>query len=553
MIRKFLLHTAAILAATLPITGQSYKVTNLLSDGSVAATNTDPNFKNPWAISASGTFWISAANTGYNYVVPPAGTVSFKVIVPTAAAPNTAPGLPAGSVTTGGAVGMVLANGTKASFLFSTLDGTISGWNSKLGTANAISTIAINNNAAGASYPGLAILNIASGGVTSKSYILAANFGTGNAIEVYDSTFAPTKLAGNFVDPNLPAGYAPFAVHVLGTQVFVNYALRSASAPYLSVNGAGNGAVSVFDTSGNFVSRVATGGNLNAPWGIAYAPANFGVFSNDLLIGNFGDGIINVFDPKTFAYQGQLIDGTGKALKYASLWELLTGGTAVTGTTAVSGGDTSTVYFTAGLDQEQHGLFAAITNATTAGATPTFGFSSASPSATVTAGSTAQIQLSLASVNGFSGNVSLACSGLPANTTCSFSPSQASVSSTVPSIVTATITTNAKTAALEPLQRHGMQRVVAGIFAAFLLPFASLLGFSKRFRLTNASRLAALAAVVLLSGLAAGGCSSGSSPQMSTTPTPTPAPVTPAGTTNITIAATAGSVTQQTSVALTVK
>ncbi|SDE91541.1 TIGR03118 family protein [Terriglobus roseus] len=551
MIRKFLLHTAAILAATLPIAGQSYKVTNLLSDGSVTATNTDPNFKNPWAISASGTFWISAANTGYNYVVPPAGTVSFKVIVPSAAAPNTAPGLPAGSVTTGGAVGMLLANGTKASFLFSTLDGTISGWNSKLGTANAISTVAINNNAAGASYPGLAILNIASGGVTSKSYILAANFGTGNAIEVYDSTFAPTKLAGNFVDPTLPAGYAPFSVHVLGTQVFVNYALRSASAPYLSVNGAGNGAVSVFDTSGNFVSRVATGGNLNAPWGIAYAPANFGIFSNDLLIGNFGDGIINVFDPKTFAYQGQLIDSTGKALKYASLWELLTGGTSVTGTTAVAGGDTSTVYFTAGLDQEQHGLFATITNATTAGATPTFGFSSASPSATVTAGSTAQVQLSLASVNGFSGNVSLACSGLPANATCSFSPSQASVSSTVPSIVTATITTNTKTAALQPLQRRGMQPVVAGIFAAFLLPFASLLGISKRLRLTNASRLAALTVVVLLSGLAAGGCSSGSSPQMSTTPTP--APVTPAGTSNITIAATAGSVTQQTSVALTVK
>lgn len=549
-IRKFVLHTVAVLAAALPMAGQSYKVTNLLSDGSVTATNTDPNFKNPWAISASGTFWISAANTGYNYVVPPAGTVSFKVIVPSAAAPNTAPGLPAGSVTTGGAVGMLLANGTKASFLFSTLDGTISGWNSKLGTANAIASVAINNNAAGASYPGLAILNIASGGITSKSYILAANFGTGNAIEVYDSTFAPTKLAGNFVDPTLPAGYAPFAVHVLGTQVFVNYALRTASAPYLSVNGAGNGAVSVFDTSGNFVSRIATGGNLNAPWGIAYAPANFGIFSNDLLIGNFGDGIINVFDPKTFAYQGQLMDSTGKSLQYASLWELLTGGTAVTGTTAVSGGDTSTVYFTAGLDQEQHGLLGAIANTTTAGATPTFGFSAASPSVSVTAGGTGQIQLSLASVNGFSGNVSLACSGLPANTTCSFSPSQTTVSSTVPSIVTATITTNTKTAALQPLQRFRMKPVVAGIFAAFLLPFASLAGSRKRFRLVNASCLTALTVIVLLSGLVAGGCSSGSSSQMSTT---TPPPVTPSGTSTITIAATAGSVTQQTSVSLVVK
>jgi uncharacterized protein (TIGR03118 family) len=549
MIRKVVLHTVAVLSAVLPAVSQSYKVANLLSDGSVTAANTDPNFKNPWAISASGTFWISAANTGYNYVVPPAGTVAFKVIVPSAAAPNTTPGLPAGSVTTGGTVGMVLSNGTKASFLFSTLDGTISGWNSKLGTASAISSIAINNNAAGASYPGLAILNIAAGGVTSKSYILAANFGTGNAIEVYDSTFAPVKLAGSFIDPTLPAGYAPFSVHVIGSQVFVNYALRTATAPFLTVNGAGNGAVSVFDTSGNFVSRVATGGNLNAPWGIAYAPASFGIFSNDLLIGNFGDGIINVFDPKTFAYQGQLVDSTGKALQYSSLWELLPGGAAVTGTTAVGGGDTSTIYFTAGLDKEQHGLFAAISNATVAGAAPTFGFSSASPSATVSAGGSTQVQLSLASVNGFSGNVSLACSGLPTNSSCSFSPSQVSVSSTVPSIVTATITTNTTTAALQPVQGRRMQRMVAGTFAAFLLPLASLLGAGKRFRLTNPSRLAGVTLIVLLSGLAAGGCSSGSSSQLSTTPPP----VTPAGTSTITVAATAGSVTQQTSVALTVK
>jgi uncharacterized protein (TIGR03118 family) len=547
ILRKLVLHSVAVLAAVLPAAAQSYKVTNLLSDGSVAATNTDPNFKNPWAISSSGTFWISAANTGYNYVVPAAGTISFKVIVPTAASPNTAPGLPAGSVTTGGAVGMLLSNGTKASFIFSTLDGTISGWNSKLGTANAISTVAINNSAAGASYPGLAILNIASGGVTSKSYILAANFGTGNAIEVYDSSFAPTKLTGSFTDPTLPAGYAPFSVHVIGSQVFVNYALRTSTAPYLSVNGAGNGVVSVFDTSGTFVSRVATAGNLNAPWGIAFAPTNFGIFSGDLLIGNFGDGIINVFDPKTFAYLGQLVDSTGKPLQYASLWELLAGGTTVTGTTAVAGGDTSTVYFTAGLDKEQHGLFAGISNAATAGATPTFGFSAAAPSATVTAGGTTQVQLSLAPVNSFSGSVSLACSGLPTNATCSFSPAQVSVSSTAPTIVTATITTNTKTAALQPLRKPGM---IAGITAAFLLPFASLLGLRKRLRSVTALRVMGMAMILMASAAVVGGCSDGSSTTATST---TPAPVTPAGTSTITIAATAGTVTQQTSLALTVK
>jgi uncharacterized protein (TIGR03118 family) len=548
ILRNALLQTVAVLSAMLPTAAQSYKVTNLLSDGSVAAVNTDPNFKNPWAISSSGTFWISAANTGYNYVVPPAGTVSFKVIVPTAAAPNTAPGLPAGSVTTGGALGMLLANGTKASFVFSTLDGTISGWNSRLGTANAISTIAINNSAAGASYPGLAILNIASGGVTSKSYLLAANFGTGNGIEVYDSSFAPTKLAGNFVDPTLPAGYAPFSVHVIGSQVFVNYALRTTTTPYLSVNGAGNGVVSVFDTSGTFVSRVATGGNLNAPWGIAYAPANFGIFSNDLLIGNFGDGIINVFDPKTFAYLGQLVDGSGKPLQYASLWELLPGGAAVTGTTAVGGGDTSTVYFTAGLDKEQHGLLAGITNASTAGATPTFGFSAAAPSATVTAGASTQVQLSIAPVNSFSGSVSLACSGLPSSATCSFSPSQASVSSTAPSIVTVTINTNTKTAALQRFQKPG---TLAGITAAFLLPFASLLALRRRRTSVTALRLMGMAFLLSACCMAVVGCSGGTS--STTTTSTTPPPVTPAGTSTITIAATAGAVTQQTSLALTVK
>jgi uncharacterized protein (TIGR03118 family) len=544
--RKLVLHTVAVLAAVVPAAAQSYKVTNLLSDGFVTATNTDPNFKDPWAISASGTFWISAAATGYNYVVPPAGTVSFKVIVPAAASPNTAPGLPAGSVTTGGAVGMLLANGTKASFLFSTLDGTISGWNSKLGTANAISTISINNSAAGASYPGLAILNIASGGVTTKSYILAPNFGTGNAVEVYDSTFAPTKLAGSFIDPTLPAGYAPYAIHVIGTQVFVSYALRTTAAPYLSVVGPGNGAVSVFDSAGNFVSRVATGGNLNAPWGVAFAPASFGIFSNDLLIGNFGDGIINVFDPKTFAYLGQLIDGTGKPLQYASLWELLPGGTAVAGTTAVSGGDTSTVYFTAGLDKEAHGLLGAITNATTAGATPTFGFSAGAPSASVAAGSSTQVQLSIAPVNGFTGSVTLACTGLPVAATCSFSPATASVLATAPSIVTVTINTTTKTAFLEPMHRHGM---LASITAAFLLPFASFFGLRRRFGSVAAMRVISMSLILVASLAVVGGCGGNGSTATSTTPTP----VTPAGTSTITIAATAGTVTQQTSVALTVK
>ncbi len=522
-----------------PAAAQAYKVTNILSDGSVPAAATDAGFINPWAVSTSGTWWISAQGTGQNFVLPATGILNFKVVVPAASGSTTATGLPAGSVTTGGAVGMVLTNGTKASFIFSTLDGTISGWNSKLGTGGAIAQIMVNNTTGGASYPGLAILNIATAGVTSASYILAPNFGTGNKIEVYDSTFALTHLTGTFTDPTLPAGYSPFGIHVIGTKVYVTYALRSATAPFHTIDAAGNGLVDVFDNAGNFVSRLATGGNLNSPWGVAIAPATFGIYSNDVLIGNFGDGKINVYDPNTFAFLGQLVDSTAKPLVYASLWELLPGGTTVTGTTAVSGGDTSTVYFTAGLTGEVHGLFAGITNSVTAGATPSFALSMSDPTLSVTAGNSSTFRLNLAPVNGFSGTVNLSCSGLPAGASCLFSPSSVGVTSTGLSTEVVTVSTTAKVAAL----RGGNN---GGVMAAMLLPFAGLLLFGSRRRLgRNAAALRVLSLVMLALALGAVvGCGNDSV----TAATPTPA-----GTSTMTVTATSGSVTQTSSIALTVK
>ncbi len=365
--------------------GGAYQVTNLVSDGSVTANFTDPNFINPWAISVSGTWWIATEGTGYDYAISststPAGSVSFKVIVPAASGVSTATGNPAGSVTTTGASGMILSNATKASFLFSTLDGTISGWNSKLGTTGPptpVSLIAVNNSATGANYPGLAIINTSA----TTSYILAANFGTGNAIEVYDSTFAKAHLTGTFTDPSLPAGYSPYSIHVLGSQVFVAYAVRSATAPYHSVAGLGNGIVSVFDFSGNFVARAITGGQLNAPWGVAFAPAKFGVFGGDLLVGNFGDGHINAYDPKTYAFLGQLNDGTGKPLTYATMWDLLAGQTAISNSTTLGGGNADSVYFTAGLANQAHGLFGVIANNATPTGSPTFGVAASTGSLT---------------------------------------------------------------------------------------------------------------------------------------------------------------------------
>jgi uncharacterized protein (TIGR03118 family) len=540
--RNFTLLSLACMASCLPATAQSggaYKVTNIISDGSVPAITTDANFINPWAVASSPTWWISAQGTGFSYVAQVAGTIPFKVIVPAASGLATATGLPAGSVTTTGATGMILPNGARASFLFSTLDGTISGWNSKLGTANAIAQIAINNSAAGASYPGLAIIN-----TTTASYLLAPNFGTGNAIEVYDSTFKPTKLAGTFTDPNLPANYAPFSVHVLGTQVFVAFALRTTAAPYRTVNAVGNGIVSVFDTSGNFVARVVTGGNLDAPWGVAFAPASFGIFSKALLIGNFGNGLINVYDPKTYAYLGQLIDGTGAPLAYASLWELLPGGTAVGNSTSVSGGDPSTVYFTAGLANESHGLFAGISNDSTSTGTPAFGVSASTSAATVTAGSSVQATISVAPTYNFSGTVTLACASLPAGASCTFAPAQLTVSPTASSTGTVTIQTSKASANLGPRQPRTPQ--TAGIASALLLPFASILVFLRRRssgHATDLIRLTGALLVLVASTTLVMGCASASSST----------PGTPAGQSQVIITATGGTLTQQTTIALRVQ
>ena len=532
----FTLSVAVLSLQTAAQTAGAYQVTNLISDGSVPAAFTDPNFINPWAISDSGTWWISAANTGYDYVVgstAPVGSIKFKVIVPPASGTGT--GSPAGSVTTAGATPMVLADGTKASFLFSTLDGTISGWNFALGTANAVTQIAINNSSAGASYPGLAILNTA-----TASYILAANFGTANKIEVYSSTFAPTALAGSFTDPTLPAGYAPFSVHVINNQIYVAYALKGTTGP---VNALGNGAVSIFDTNGNFVARAATGGNLDSPWGVAIAPADFGIFGGALLIGNFGNGLINAYNPTTYAYLGQLTDGTGTPLNYPALWELLPGGTTVGGTTSVSGGDPSTVYFTAGLAGEAHGLFGGIANSTTATGTPAYGFSAATSALTVADGSSVQTTVSVAPTYNFTGTVSLSCAGLPFGTTCSFSPAQISATGSAPSISTLTIQTRGGTAARLESTGQG----TAGIATAMLLPFASVLVFYRR-RLTGRSGLLGLLVLCGITFAAAAvmmGC-------RGMAPMSTPPPITPTGTSQVSVTASSGSVSQTATIALTV-
>jgi uncharacterized protein (TIGR03118 family) len=238
--------------------------------------------------------------------------------------------------------GFTLTPGNPARFIFAAIDGSISGWNPTVNATNAIvKVLASPNNV----YTGLALANAG-----AATFLYAANFKTGH-IDVYDSNFAPTALGGNFTDPTLPAGYAPFNIEVLGGNLYVQYAKVAANGD--EDPGPGNGFVSVFDTNGNFVRRLISNGSLNAPWGIAFAPAVFGHFSSDLLVGNFGDGRINAFDPTTGAFLGSLSDSSGNPIEIDGLWALKV---RPTGPSI----DPNRVYFTAGINNEANGLFGAL-------------------------------------------------------------------------------------------------------------------------------------------------------------------------------------------------
>jgi uncharacterized protein (TIGR03118 family) len=312
-----------------------YMQTNLVSNVSGQAAFTDPNLVNPWgmAYSATSPFWVSDNGTGVSTLYDGSGSKqALTVTIPSAAAGGTA--RPTGQVFNGGAG----FNGDR--FLFATEDGTIAGWRGALGTT---AELVVNNTAAGANYKGLAI-----GSNGAGTFIYAANFHTGN-IDVYDSIFAPAFLPGAFTDPTLPAGYAPFNIQNLGGSLFVTYAQQDANAQD-DVAGAGHGFVDVFDTSGNLQQRLISGGVLDSPWGVALAPADFGEFSNDLLVGNFGDGLINAFDPLTGALLGTLKDGKGNPILIDGLWALGFGNGA-------GAGLGNELFFTAGPNGETDGLF----------------------------------------------------------------------------------------------------------------------------------------------------------------------------------------------------
>ena len=390
-----------LLFATMSAVAQtnSYQQTNLVSDMAGAAAHTDPKLINPWGISfvPGQPFWVADNNSGYSTIYNANGVSQFSVLIP-APPGDVSPATPTGTVInqTGG----FIVGGLSSQFLFVTEDGTISAWN---GTGDAI--LAVDHSTSGAVYKGMAILSP----TCCATYLVVANFHSG-LIETYTQSFAPLAPPGSFTDPGLPAGYAPFNIQPIGNQVFVTYAVQDA-AKHDPVNAAGNGIVDIFDLEGNFLERYAQNGSLNSPWGVVQASASFGQFNNDILIGNFGDGTINAFDPTTGDVLGQLKDQTGATITNASLWALVFG--------AGGTGDTNTLYFTAGLANEGHGLFGAIT----AAAAPTLDYSlTAIPqNATVAAGGSANFTLTITPANGFASTVTLSCAA-PTGVTCTLNP-----------------------------------------------------------------------------------------------------------------------------------
>jgi uncharacterized protein (TIGR03118 family) len=328
----------------------SYQKRNLVSDLNAVGDIVDPNLVNPWGMSFSATspFWISNNGSGTATLFNGSGQpfpVASPITVNIPPAPGrTGLGMPTGQVFNS-TTAFAVAPGMPAAFIFATEDGTISAWNPGVNAANAV--IKVDNSAAGAVYNGLALASPASGPM-----LYAANLHAGT-VDVFDANFNPVSIPGAFTDPNIPAGFAPFNIANLGGNLYVTYAMQDA-AQQENVPGPGNGFVDVYDLNGNLLQSLISGAPLNSPWGMAIAPANFGAFSNALLVGNFGDGTINAFDPATGASLGTLQDKFGNPISIQGLWAIAFGNGA-------NGSLTNALYFTAGIAAggafEGHGLF----------------------------------------------------------------------------------------------------------------------------------------------------------------------------------------------------
>jgi len=354
MIRSRLVAVAAalglLLMAATPAAAVSQRAPNVYerhvfaSDQALVGDHLDPNLVNGWGLVAGPAtpWWVANNGTGTSTLYNGAGT-PLPLIV-------TVPGAPTGTVFNGG-TGFVVSNGTAsgpARFLFASEDGTISGWNPTVPAAVSTQAFVVAWHAKSI-YKGLAIASW-----NGADYLYATDFHRGR-IDVYDSTFKRKHWEGAFRDPRLPAHYAPFGIQALNGMIFVTYA-RQDVARVDEIAGWGKGFVDAFDARGHLLGRVASRGALDAPWGLAWAPATgFGRFSGDLLVGNFGNGRINGYrwHDGHWAFDGTLRTADHKAIVIDGLWGIAFGNGA-------AAGPTTSLYYAAGPADESHGAFGTI-------------------------------------------------------------------------------------------------------------------------------------------------------------------------------------------------
>jgi uncharacterized protein (TIGR03118 family) len=326
----------------------AYHQTNLVSDLPGLAQLTDPDLVNPWGLAAGPTTpaWVADNGTDKATIYP--GFVNGSPIQKAGLVVNIPGGAPTGQVfnpTTGFVVHDGAASGA-ALFLFDSEAGLVTGWNPGVPPPPPSTQAQVGARVRNAIYKGLAIASTSAG-----TFLYGADFHHGR-IDVFDQDFDRVHLSGRFRDRELPRGFAPFNIQELGGRLYVAYAKQDAARED-EVAGPGLGFLDVYSTSGHLLRRLVRRGQLNAPWGLVRAPASgFGRFSGALLVGNFGDGRINAYDPSTGEFLGRLRHEDGSPIEIEGLWALRFGN-GVTG-------NPTTLLFTAGIDDEAHGLFGAI-------------------------------------------------------------------------------------------------------------------------------------------------------------------------------------------------
>lgn len=329
-----------------------YRVTNLVSDGFVPAKHIDQNLVNPWGIAHDpySFFRVADNGTGVSTAYDGEGNSQGALVIIPPPEGSTATSTPTGAVFNGSLDprDFPIGENTPAMFLFSTEDGTIAGWSPELGSNEAVRVV--DNSSAGAIYKGIAIA-----GDGKSLFLFATDFHNGR-IDVFDKSFHKVQLAKEaFIDktnPRIPSNFAPFGIQNINGNLYVTYAKQDA-AKEDNVNGPGLGFVDIYDAKGMLIRRFASRGALNAPWGLALAPADFGPFSNSVIIGNFGDGAFNAYSLSDGRFLGQLRDTKDRVIKFPGLWGITFGN-------GVDKQPANTLFFAAGIDDEQHGLYGRI-------------------------------------------------------------------------------------------------------------------------------------------------------------------------------------------------